>query len=175
MYDQDVRWYVLVPVTFILGFVAINVEIVDVWGTFPARPDWFWCLAVCATLKAPPVSSIFAFAWCGLARDFLLGSRPGSGALAFIAVGWLLHFWKPLAAVRGVPGRAVLAGMSAFIVALARHSLDYGALTYKLWDWLLVVSFGDALLTFVAFFPAAVVLGFPSFRPWREREGFYFP
>lgn len=175
MYDHEVRWYVLAPITLILGFAVLSAETLDVWGGLPVRPDWFWCLAVVATMKTSPVSSLFVFAWCGLARDFLLGPKPGAAMLAFVLAGWFIQFWKPVAALRGLAGSVMLAGVGALAVSLLKHTLDYGALTYKLWDWMLVVAFGDALLTAVAVIPAALVLNMPSFRPWRESGGYYFP
>lgn len=174
MYDHDIRWWALAPLTLVLGFFVLLAETTGMWGEWPCRPEWFWCLAFLAALRSPPVASVFAFGWCGLSRDFLLGPKPGVAMLAFVIVGWMIHFWKPIAVVRGLPGQVFIAGVGAFAVSLLKHSLDYGSATYKLWDWVLLLSFGDALMTGVAYVPAALILGLPSFRPWRERSGYYF-
>ena len=173
MYEHEIRWYALLPVSIVLGLFAVLAEMAGVWGAFPGRPDWLWCLAMCAVLNAPPVPAIAAFAWCGLVRDFTLGSRPGSAMIAFILVGWTVLYWKPLAADRGWPGQALLAGAGAFVVALTRHGLDYGLLAYKLVDRLFFLSAADAVLTGIAYLPLAALLTLPQFRPWRERSGYY--
>ena len=174
MFEHDIRWYALVPVTLILGFFVLFAETSDVWGAFPMRPDWFWCLAVYAALKSPPTSSIVAFAWCGLARDFILGPKPGSAMLAFVAVGWAVLYWKPIVADRGLPSQAFMAGVGAVVVSFVRHMLDSGRLAYKLWDWMLVAALGDGVLTCLVYVPAVLVLSLPSFRPWRERGGYHY-
>lgn len=173
MYGHEIRWYALLPVSIAIGLFAVLADMAGVWGDFPARPEWLWCLALLAALDAPPVPSIAAFAWCGLVRDFTLGPRLGSATLAYLAVGWMALYWKPLAAVRGWPGQALLAGAGAFVAALAKLGLDYGLLTHKLVDRLFFLAAADAVLTGIVYLPLAALLTLPQFRPWRERSGYF--
>ncbi len=173
MYETDIRWYALIPVSLLLGLAVLAVETSGAWGGFPFRPDLFWCLAFAAALKSPPAPSIIAFAWCGFARDMLLGPRAGSASLAFVLVGWLALYWKPLAAIRGLAGQAVLAGAGAFLAAALKHGLDAGGLAYVLWERIFFLALGDGVLTAFAYVPAVLILTLPSFRPWAERRSYY--
>lgn len=172
MYEHAIRFQVLVPVAALLGLAALFAEVCGLAPGFPGRPDWFWCLAVFAAIKAPPKQAILAFACCGLARDLLLGPKPGSAMFAFVLIGWFSLYWKPLAADRGWPGQVLFAALGALGIALIKHTLDYGLLAYKLWYWILAVSLSDAALTLPAYPPLAVLLAIPSFRPWREGSVF---
>ncbi len=173
MYETDIRWFALIPVALLLGLADLAVETSGAWGGIPFRPDLFWCLAFAAALKSPPTPSIMAFAWCGFARDMLLGPRAGSASLAFVLVGWLALYWKPLSAIRGLAGQAALAGAGAFLVAGLKHALDAGSLAYVMWERIFFLALGDGFLTTLAYAPAALVLMLPSFRPWVERRSYY--
>lgn len=172
MYEHEIRWFVLAPTAVLIGLAALFLEACGLWFRFPTRPDFLWCLAVFTVLKAPPAQAVYAFALCGLTRDFLLGPKPGAALLAYLFVGFLVIHWKPYAAVRGLPGQLFLAGAGGLLVALLKHSLDYGTATYKLWYWVLFVSVTDAGLTFVAYPILSLALGLAAFRPWRERSVF---
>lgn len=172
MYEHDIRWYALVPDSLLLGLALLLAETAGWWGAFPVRPDLFWCLAFYAALKSPPTPSIMAFAWCGFARDMLLGSRPGASCLAFVVAGWLVLHWKPLAAIRGWLGQAVLSGAGAFAAGLIRHGLDAGRLAGVLWERIFFSALGDGVLTILAYVPAALIFSLSPFRPWRERRRF---
>ncbi len=173
MYDHETRWFALAPVTLLLGCAVLTAETAGVWGRFPARPDWFWILAFFAALRTPPLSSIMTFAWCGLARDMLLGPRPGAASIAFVLVGWMALYWKPLASSRSWVGQAVGAGAGAFLVAVIKHGLDAGHLAWEVMEKIFFLSVGDGLLTSLAFLPMALVLSIPSFRPCRQRNGLF--
>lgn len=168
MYDNDIRWYVLVPVAIIIAFGQLVAETSGLYFSFPARPSWLWCLAFFATLRTPPTPAIIAIALCGFIRDLSLGPKPGSASLAFIVVGWLALSWRLLASERSFAYQTLFVGVTAFLVSLLKHSLDYGFLTHKLIDRVFFVSVGDALLTLVAYPLLALALSFKSFRPWRE-------
>lgn len=172
MFEHDIRWYALVPDSLLLGLALLFAETLGVWGGFPVRPDLFWCLAFYAALKSPPAPSIIAFAWCGFARDMLVGSRPGASSLAFILAGWLVLHWSPLAAIRGWGGQAVLAGAGAFVAGLLRHGLDAGRMAAVLWERTFFFALGDGVATVLAYVPMALLLSLPPFRPWRERRQF---
>ncbi|MCC8108362.1 MAG: hypothetical protein LIQ30_04800 [Planctomycetes bacterium] len=172
MYTHEVRWFVLLPLAVILGVVQVFLEVGDVWFGFPARPDWLWILAFVATLRTTPVEAIGAFALCGLTRDLFLGPRLGSGTFAFVLIGWVAIHWRLLATTRGWLFQILIAALSAFLVALVRHGLDYGWLTYKLMERWFFVSMADGLLTGVGYLPLALVLGLSSFRPWKTRSSF---
>lgn len=172
MREHEIRWWVLIAVGMLIGFGQLFLEISGSWFSFPARPDWFWCLAFCAALRTSPVSAIAVFGLCGVMRDLLLGPRLGAGAIAFVAVGWLALSWRVLAVDRGWMWAALLAGVTAFLEALLRHSLEYGMLAHKLVERVFFVSLGDAALTALGYLPLTLVLAFHSFRPWRERSGF---
>lgn len=174
MYEHEIRWFVLVPVAVLTGIFALFAEVSGIWFAFPARPDWLWCVAVFACLKAPPVQTIFAFACCGLVRDVFLGPRPGAALLAYIITGWLLLHWKTLASARGWTGQLALAFLGGLIAAVLKHTLDYGYLASKLWYWILAVSAADALVTMAAYPLVAILLTAPSFRPWREKSVFVY-
>lgn len=173
MYDHEVRWFTLLPMSILLGLTIVVLETQGVWGKLPVRPDFFWCLAFFAALKAPPVSSIFAFAWCGLMRDCFLGPKAGSASMAFVLLGWMMLYWKPLAALRGWLAHAVAAGSSACLVAFIKHSLDAGWMTTRLWEKIFFLGLGDGILTIAAYIPVALILSLPSFRPWRENSGYF--
>lgn len=173
MYDHEIRWYALIPVSLLLGLAVLIVEMSGWLPRFPARPDLFWCLAFFAALRSLPIMSIMAFGWCGLARDLLLGPKAGAASFAFVLVGWLALYWKPLAAARGRAGQAVAAGAGAFLVAAVKHGLDSGWLAPRLWERIFFIAIGDALLTALAYVPFTLLLSIPSFRPWRERSGFF--
>lgn len=172
MYDHDIRWWALAPVGILIGLGQLFLEVSGVWFDFPARPDWLWCLAFFAALRTPPVSAICAFAACGFLRDVILGPKLGAGCIAFIVVGWIVLSWRILASDRGWPSAALMAGATAFLVAVLKHGLDYGGMTYKLMERVFFVSLGDAALTGVAFLPLALLLSSGSFRPWRARSGY---
>lgn len=174
MYEHEIRWWTLVPTAILAGFLVLFAETGGLWFRFPARPDWFWCIAVLAALKAPPAPAVAVFGCMGLLRDLILGPRPGSAMLAFVLVGWPLIRWLPFAAVRGLAARMFMTAAAAFPVALVKHALDYGSATHKLWYWLAAVSLGDAVLTLLAY-PLVVLLLSPEpFRPWRERNAFFY-
>ena len=170
MYGHDIRWFVLVPVAILIGLASVVGEVLGIWGGFPARPDWLWCLAFFAALKAPPAASVAAFFLCGVLRDVILGPRLGSAALAYTLIGWLSLAWRVLATARGWPSQALVAGWAAFLAALVRHSLDYGPLAYTLLYRIVFTSFADGILTMLAYMPLAALLSTDSFRPRRERD-----
>lgn len=172
MFDHEIRWYVLVAMAVLIGMGQIALETGGVWFGFPARPDWLWALAFFAALRTTPMSALAAFAACGVVRDVLLGPRLGSAAIAYILVGWLVLSWRLLASQHGFLTSTLLAGVTAFLVALIRHALDYGSQTYTLIDRIFFVSVGDGLLTGVAYLPLILILSVNSFCPWRERSGF---
>ena len=173
MYDHEIRWSTLIPVSLVMGLLVLFAETSGLLPAIPVRPDWFWCLAFFAALRAPPVQSIFVFAWCGLARDLLLGPKMGSSALAFVLGGWIALYLKPVASLRGWIAQAATVAASAFLVAAAKHGLDAGRLAGGLWDRIFFLSAGDALATGVFYLPLVLVFCIPSFRPWRERFGYY--
>ncbi len=173
MYDHEIRWSALVPLALVVGLAALFAEIAGFWGKFPARPDWLWILAFYAAMRATPVPSITAFAWCGFVRDVTLGSSLGSGAIAFVLTGWIALYWKPLASTRGWPGQAVTVGAGGFLVGVIRHGLDAGWLFPNVMDAVFFVSLGDGLLTSLAFIPLAIVFSLSPIRPWRERTGLF--
>jgi hypothetical protein len=173
MYDHEIRWSALIPLSLALGLVVLGVETTGVWGAFPVRPDWFWVLAFFAAMRALPVSSICVFAWCGFARDMLLGPRPGAASIAFILIGWIALYWKPLAATRGWFGQALAVGMSAFLVGVVKSCLDAGWMFAGMVDSIFFISLGIGMLSGVLFIPAAIFLSVGPFRPWRERTGLF--
>lgn len=170
MYEREIRWLALIPLAALTGILSLGLEMTGVWPDFLSRPDWFWILAFCATLHAYPVSSLFAIALCGVARDFLIGPKTGSAALAFVLVGWLVQFWKPTIRLHGAVGQAVAAGISAFFVAVVKHALDWYGMATALWLDNIMLSAGDAALTVVAYIPVVVILSLPGIRPWREQK-----
>lgn len=172
MYANDIRWWVLVPVSILIGLGQVFSEVSGLWFSFPSRPDWLWCLAFFAVLRSSPVSAIFAFGLCGFMRDVILGPKLGSACIAYLLIGWIALSWRILASDRGWFGAALLAGTTGFLVSVIRHSLDYGAMAYKLLDRVFFLSLGDAALTGLGFLPLALLLSLDSFRPWRERAGF---
>lgn len=172
MYEYNVRWWALIPVSILLGFGQLFSEVSGLWFGFPARPDWLWCLAFIAALRTPPVSAIFAFGLCGFMRDGILGPKLGSACLSYLIVGWVVLSWRILASDRGWFGAALMAGVTAFLTAVLKHSLDYGAMTYKLIDKVFFISLGDAALTGLVYLPLALILYLDSFCPWRERTVF---
>jgi rod shape-determining protein MreD len=172
MFDHEIRWYTLVALALLTGLAHLASETSGLWFAFPARPDWLWGLAFFAVLRTPPVSALAAFAACGVVRDALLGPRLGSAAIAYILVGWLVLSWRHLGGRHGILTSVLLAGVTAFLAALIRHSLDYGWLAHRLVDRIFFVSIGDGLLTGVGYLPLMLVLSAASFRPWRERSGF---
>lgn len=173
MYDREVRWGALVPVAILVGFGALFAEIAGLWpASMPGRPELLWCLAFYSTLRVRPTPSLVAFAFCGLARDLILGQRLGAATMVFVVMGWLSVYWRVLATTRGWLSQALVAGMSGFVAALARHTLDYGPLAYKLLYRIVFVSVADGLLTALAYLPMLAALGMESFRPWRERDGY---
>lgn len=174
MYDREIRWSVLLPLSILLGMGMLAAEVFRFWPAFPARPDLFWCLAFLVGLRAPPGPAILAAAWCGVTRDCLLGSRLGSTLAAYVLAAWVLEFWKPLVAVHLWPIRALAVGLTGFFVALVKHFLDAGSLGADLWLGITVISAADAVLTMLCYLPMALMLSFPSFRPWRERGGYFF-
>ncbi|MCC8189255.1 MAG: hypothetical protein LIP77_01290 [Planctomycetes bacterium] len=168
MFDHEVRWYALVPVSILLGFAVIFLETARVWGALPIRPDLFWCLACLTVFRSPPLPSLFVFAWCGFCRGILLGTRPGADTLAYIVTGWLYLHWKPFSLGRGWAGQAIMAATAAAATSLLRQALAYGFLAHTLWERVLVVAVGDGLLTCPAYLLMAGVLALPSFRTWRD-------
>lgn len=173
MFETEIRWFSVAPLALLLGLLALFCEIMGVWGGLSARPDLFWCLALCATMKTPPTTSMLVFLWCGLARDATLGPKMGAAAISFVLSGWLALYWKPVAADHGPLLQAPAAGISAFFVSLVRHGLSAGPLFGKVWRETALVSVGDALLTGIAYIPAALIFGLPWFRPWRRRQGYF--
>ncbi len=173
MYEREIRWLALVPLAALTGILSLRLEMTGIWPEFLSRPEWFWILAFCATLHAYPVSSLFAIALCGVAREFLRGPKIGSAALAFVMVGWLLQFWKPTIRLHGILGQAVAAGISVFFVAVVKHALDWYGMATTLWLDNVMLSAGDAVLTTFAYIPVVAVLSLPGVRPWRERENMF--
>ncbi len=171
MHDNEIRWYALIPVGILLCFGCLFLETAGVWGAFPARPEWLWCLAFCATLRAPPVQSTAAFFLCGLLRDLLIGPRLGAGAAAFTAMGWVALHWRFIAVGHGWIGQAALAGWAGMFVAMIRHALECGPLAYALLSRVFFLGIADGALTGLAYLPLAALLCLPSFRPWRQRSG----
>lgn len=169
MHDHDLRWYALVPTAILFCFVELLLETFGVWFRFPVRPNWLWCLAFFAVLRVPAAPAVFAFAVIGLTRDFFLGPKMGAGMLAFIIAGWFALYWRLLATVKGVSSQMLVAGATAFLASLAKHSLDYGPQAYTLAYRILFISLGDAALTAVLYLPLSVFLAWKPFRPWRER------
>ncbi len=172
MYEHEVRWYALVPVAILVGFAHFFAEAGDWYPQMNIRPDWFWCLAFIAALRTPPTQAVVAFFSCGLIRDLLVGPRLGSAAIAFLIVGYLSLSWRILAYQRNFAYQCLLAAVTAFLVAMLKHSLDYGPLTYKLIDRVFLLSLGDAVLTLIAYVPMSLILSLDSFRPWKERSGY---
>ncbi|MCD8139826.1 MAG: rod shape-determining protein MreD [Planctomycetaceae bacterium] len=172
MYDHEVRWYALVPVAMLVAFAHIFAEAGGWYPQADVRPDWFWCLAFIAALRTPPTQAIVAFFTCGLIRDILVGPRLGAAAIAFLLIGYLTLSWRILASQRNYASQCLLAAVTAFLVAMLKHSLDYGGLTYKLIDRVFLLSLGDAVLTLAAYVPMSLILSLDSFRPWKERSGF---
>lgn len=172
MYEYDVRWWALIPVSILLGFTQLFSEVSGLWFSFPSRPEWLWCLAFTAALRTPPVSAICAFGVCGFVRDAVLGSTLGSASISYLLVGWVVLSWRILASDRGLLGEAVMVMVTAFLVAVLRHALDYGSLGYRLIDRVFFISLGDAALTGVVYLPLVLVLCLEAFRPWRERGVF---
>ncbi len=172
MYDHDICWYSFVPLALLIAGAALLAETAGWWGHFPARPDWLWGLAFYAGLKAPPNPAIMAFFLCGLIRDLVLGPKLGSATLAFTFIGWITLYWRPLAATRGWFYQPLVAGLSAFLLMLMKHALDYGPLTYKLLERWFFVSLVDGVLTGMGYLPLMLVLGLASLRPWKDREGY---
>lgn len=171
MHPHEIRWYVLIPVAILFCLAHLAAETAGLWFRFPSRPDWLWCLVFFAALQVPATQAVFAFAACGLVRDFLLGPRLGAATLAFIIAGWFVLHWRILATTKGVISQAAVAGAIGLMAALLKHGLDYGPLAYKLMYRLIFVSIGDAVLTTLAYIPVAALLSWKSFRPWRERGG----
>lgn len=172
MLEHEVRWYALAPTAILIALLHLAVEMGGLWFSFPARPEWLWGLAFYATLRTPSTQALVVFFLCGLVRDCLLGPRLGAGTLAYLLLGWVTLHWRFFAASRGLPMQVLLVGWSAFFVALLKHALDYGPLAYKLLYRVFFVSFGDGVLTGLAYLPLLVVLSLDSFRPWRERSGY---
>lgn len=174
MYDQEIRWRVLVPVSILLGFGMLAAEIFGLCPNFPARPDLFFCLAFLAGRRAPPVPTIVAFAWCGVVRDLLLGPKLGAATLAYVIAGWLVLYWKPLMILRVLPVQAAVVASTSLLAALLKHGFDAGRLVWGIFGRILFVSAADTVLTMLFFVPVVLVLSIPSFRPWRERGAYYF-
>lgn len=172
MFDHEVRWYTLFGLAVLAALAQAGLETGGLWFGFPARPDWLWILALCATLRTSPTSALIAFASCGIVRDLFLGPRLGAAAIAYILVGWLTLSWRTLASERALLTAPLLAGTTAFLAALIRHALAYGPFAHKLADRVFFVSVGDGLLTGVAYLPLALILSLGAFRPWRERSGY---
>ncbi|MDR1745401.1 MAG: hypothetical protein LBS30_06585 [Planctomycetota bacterium] len=171
MFDQEIRWPTLFALAVLVSLMQIGLETGGVWFGFPARPDWVWCVAFYAVLRAAPVSALIAFASCGIVRDLFLGPRLGSAAIAYIVVGWLALSWRSFASERVFLTTTLLAGTTAFLAALLRHALDYGPLAYTLIDRVFFVAVGDGLLTGAAYPFLAVLLSLRAFRPCQERLG----
>ena len=173
MFENDIRWSALVPLSLALGLAVLAVEASGVWGALPFRPEWFGCLAFYAGLRAAPFPSLCAFAWCGLVRDGLLGDKMGSATIAFILIGWLGMHWKVLAAVRGALFQMAALGVCAFGMAALRRFLDAGGLWTRMLPASLLAALGDAVLSAFAYLPCVLLLSLPSLRPWRARNGFF--
>ncbi len=168
MYDNAIRWHTLVPVAALVCFAALLLETGGAWGNFPARPEFLWCLAFYAMMRARPVPAMAAFFLCGVLRDLLLGPRLGAGALSFTAMGWIALHWRFLAASRGWIGQAILAGWAGIFVAILRNALDYGGLAHTLLYRVFFLGVGDGALTCLAYLPLAALFSLAPFRPWRE-------
>lgn len=173
MFEHDIRWSALIPLSLALGLAVLCVEASGVWGGFPVRPEWFCCLAFYAGLRTSPFPSLCAFAWCGLVRDALLGNKMGSATIAFILVGWVAMHWKTLAAVRGVVFQIATLGFYVFGIALLRRFLDAGGLWTKVIPASAFAALGEAAMTAVFYLPCVVFLALPALRPWRMRSGYY--
>lgn len=170
--EREMRWAVLVPTALLLGFAMLFAELRGWWGAFPARPDLLWCLAFLAGLRTGATPCIVAFALCGMVRDLFLGPKLGASAIAYVLVGWIFLYWRPLADARGWLMRAFMAGVGACMVAVVKRVLDYGDLSGALWERIAGLAAGDGVLTALVFIPAVVLLHAPSFRPWRDRSGY---
>ena len=55
MYEREIRWPALALSALLLGFAELAAETAGLWGRFPFRPDWFWCLASLAALGTRPL------------------------------------------------------------------------------------------------------------------------
>lgn len=174
MFEHEIRWYVLLPVSFLLGMAALSAEIAGVWFRPDMRPDLFWCMAFFITLRTTPLEALAAFAWCGFARDALLGPKLGSAAIAYILVGWSVLYLRYAIVSRGWFGQMFAAGATAFVAALLRHVLDAGRLAASLWDTIFFLAIGDAVLSLIAYAPLCALLALAPFRPWRRRSSALF-
>lgn len=167
----EIRWHTLAALAVIVPLLAVGAEIGGVWFGFPARPDWLWILAFSAALRATPARALLAFASCGFLRDVFLGPRLGAGVIAYVLIGWALLSWRTFATERSLLTAPLLAGATAFLAALLRHSLDFGFAAYTLADRVFFVSAGDGLLTGLLYLPFVLILHFPPLCPWQERSG----
>ncbi len=172
MFEHEIRWHTLFGLAVLAALLQVGLETGGLWFGFPARPDWLWILALSATLRTAPTTAMIAFASCGIVRDLFLGPRMGAAAIAYILIGWLALSWRTLAVERSLVTAPLLAGTTAFLAALIRHSLEYGTLAYTLADRVFFVSVGDGLLTGVLYLPFALILSLHAFRPWQERSGY---
>lgn len=172
MFDHEIRWATLIAMAVLVAMGQLLAETSGLWFAFPARPDWLWVLGFYAALRTASGSALVAFATCGLVRDLILGPTLGSAAIAYILVGWLVLSWRLLAAGHNIVTTVLLAGATAFLESLVRHSLDYGPLAFRLVDKVFFASVGDGVLTGIAYLPLMLVLSLGPFRPWEERSGY---
>lgn len=169
MFDHEIRWPVLVPVSILLGMAMLAAEIAGLWFRIDMRPDLFWGMAFFITLRTAPMEALAAFAWCGLTRDILLGPRLGSATIAFVLVGWSVLYLRYAIVSRGWFGQLFAVGATGFCVALLRHGLDAGRLAGARWDAIFILAAGDAVLGMAAYAPVCAILALAPFRPWRRR------
>jgi rod shape-determining protein MreD len=172
MSGRETNWVFLVQAALLLGLFELAAELAGAWGRFPFRPDWFWCLAMFASLNAPPLPAIIMYALCGLARDLLIGSRIGAGALSFIAIGWLALRWRQIAVPRNWLHQALTAGLGAFAAACLRLTLEIGRPSLAAWDDFALLAIGQGVFTLAAYGPAALFFSLPPLRLRGERKGF---
>ena len=170
MDDRDISWIALVPLAILAGLAVLLAETGGLWPGRVVRPDLVWCLAFFAARRAAPTDALAASAWCGLARDMVLGPKLGSAILAYLLVAIThLHLRERIAG-GGFIDYAALIGALAVAVNLARSAFDSGPGFLDAWADGAIAAAGCGLATLAAYPAMYALLSVSWFNPTRERR-----
>lgn len=170
MVDREVEWIVLVPLSLLIGFIALLLDVAGAWPFAAVRPDFVWCLGFFASRRSPPASAMAASAWCGLAHDLTLGPKLGSATLAYLLVAWIFLLCRDWVAGNGFAELTVLVGFLSFCANLLRLCFDQGSYFFAAWSGNLFIAIAGGLLTLVVYGIMYMLLWTPGFNPTRERK-----
>ena len=170
MDDRDINWISLVPLAILMGLAVLLAEIGGLWPGRAVRPDLVWCLAFFAARRAAPANALAASAWCGLARDLVLGPKLGSAALAYLLAAIAYLHLRERIAGGGFLDYAALVGALAVSACLARSALDSGPGFFDAWADSVIAAAGCGLATLAAYPVMYAVLSVARLNPTRERR-----